>query len=60
LPRDYLSATGGAAARTALDEAAAELAAFEEEALTADTFHAEGSAAGDEPVPRLRSVDGQA
>ena len=47
--RDYFAAPVGQDARDAVDEAAAELAAFEEAAL-----HAE---APDRPAPRLRAVD---
>jgi hypothetical protein len=47
--RDHFEAPAGQDARDAVDEAAAELAAFEEAAL-----HAE---APDRPAPRLRAVD---
>jgi hypothetical protein len=58
--RDYFDAPGGRAARDAVEEAAAELAAFEEAAL-----HAEAPEPGRAPavgtrssqVPRLRVVD---
>lgn len=49
--RDYFSAPGGQAARDAVEEAADELAAFEEAAL-----RAEAPDAGDSPH-RLRAVD---
>jgi hypothetical protein len=53
--RDYFAAPGGRAARDAVEQAAAELAAFEEAAL-----HAEAPERGREPAgkaPRLRAVD---
>lgn len=49
--RDYFVAPGGHAARNAVDQAAAELAAFEEAALRADTPQTADEA------PRLRAVD---
>jgi hypothetical protein len=51
--RDYFAAAGGQAARTAVDEAAADLVAFEQAAL-----HAEAADTTSAPtVQRLRAVD---
>ncbi|MFC6019868.1 Chromate resistance protein ChrB [Plantactinospora solaniradicis] len=52
--RDYFAAPGGQAARDAVDQAATELAAFEEAALHAEApeFNATG-----ESTPRLRAVN---
>ena len=52
--RDYFAAPGGQAARDAVDQAATELAAFEEAALHAEA--PELTATG-ESTPRLRAVN---
>jgi hypothetical protein len=54
--RDYFQASGGQAARDAVEQAAAELAAFEEAALHAEAPEP-GPIAGDQPAPLLRTVD---
>jgi hypothetical protein len=53
--RDYFAAPGGQAAREAVDQAAAELAAFEQAALRAESPE-EGQASGSGKA-RLRAVD---
>jgi hypothetical protein len=53
--RDYFHAPGGEAARAAVDQAAAELAAFEEAALAAQAPDPGPVATGESP--RLRVVD---
>jgi hypothetical protein len=53
--RDYFAAPGGQAAREAVDQAAAELAAFEQAALQAESPE-EGQASGGGKA-RLRAVD---
>jgi hypothetical protein len=53
--RDYFAAPGGHAARDAVEQAAAELAAFEEAALHAEA--PEPSPASPGEAPRLRAVD---
>lgn len=52
--RDYFAAPGGHAARDAVDQAAADLAAFEEAALRAETPEPHRNV---EPSPQLRAVD---
>lgn len=54
--RDYFAAPGGQAARAAVVQAAAELAAFEQAALRADAPD-HGPAAAGEPTPRLRVME---
>ena len=53
--RDYFSAPGGQAAREAVEDAAAELAAFEDAALHAET--SEPAPATGHGQPRLKAVD---
>lgn len=62
--RDYFGAPGGAAARAAVEAAAADLADFEQAALTAEALpetpsgtRAAAEAAGARPVRRLRAAD---
>jgi hypothetical protein len=52
--RDYFAAPGGQAAREAVEQAAAELAAFEDAALRADTGEPSRAPPSN---PRLRAVD---
>ncbi len=54
--RDYFQAPGGQAARDAVEQAAAALAAFEEAALRAEAPEL-GQAPTGEQAPRLRAVD---
>jgi hypothetical protein len=54
--RDYFQAPGYQAARDAIEQAAADLAAFEEAALQAEAPEP-GQAPTDEQTPRLRAVD---
>ncbi|HEX5121026.1 MAG TPA: Chromate resistance protein ChrB [Pseudonocardiaceae bacterium] len=55
--RDYFRAPGGQAARDAVEQAAADLAAFEEAALRTEAPEP-GEAPVDEAMPPLRAVDG--
>jgi hypothetical protein len=54
--RDYFQAPGGRAARDAVERAAADLAAFEEAALSAEAPEP-GQTPPGEQTPRLRAVD---
>jgi hypothetical protein len=53
--RDYFAAPGGTAARAAVEAAAAELAAFEQAALTAEAPPEHQASAAAAPAPRVAS-----